>query len=624
MSANSTPNFFVVLDLLIQAFHLDHEEPDLRGGGPFQHELSGRRLDIKEPRVQQLFRKFGSAVLRSGIFPALRKTLRCDSAGARDEGVAGYLGTAITLPPSVDDLGTTLASRLAWLAEQHEALLSKARSQEVGDGVEPAFALLPVMRFACHHLTFAIAGLVWAEFVPSTDLDGTAPHMTWWMETPPSTPMRDACTAAGLTRGQLVKHLWGTDSGQQRAWDEKTLDNLWNAGPSHPKFDSLQAVAKALCPREPDALSRWRRWYGLRHLARQFAKLWGWGWLNGCLATTFAHARVIAHDLQRSSLSRKQRQTVASVGLWAGWRSQVARLAFGSIAQLEGEDPHPTIRLDYRAIGAGDDSLRIELCLAMARGIDSFLQHLQQRGRSPEEARREALQLVWLSQGPHEPLAHLDPVFAQVSARQQGDWPATEQAARNLVEARPDYVDNHYVLVEALAHQGKFAEAFAVITAARSRFPGDRSLSHAEALTLMIRGDHQRAHTDFETARDVLLSMKPADSEWQLHLLLADCFLALGAWAEALGACKLVAAHNDQCGEARALASICHAKLGKRQPENKAAEHAMHRGERALLDALRQRDAAGELGTASILPVPRWHRLWVQPEPTVPGLFPQG
>jgi hypothetical protein len=43
-----------------------------------------------------------------------------------------------------------------------------------------------------------------------------------------------------------------------------------------------------------------------------------------------------------------------------------------------------------------------------------------------------------------------------------------------------------------------------------------------------------------------------------------------------------------------------------------------------LLDVLRQRDAAGELGTASILPVPRWHRLWVQPEPKVLGWSPQG
>jgi tetratricopeptide (TPR) repeat protein len=626
MRANPTPNFFVVLDLLIRAFHLDHNAPDLSGSGPFQHQLSGRRFDLKDETLQRLLREFSSALLRSEILPVLRDSLLDDRASNRDHAVLGYLGGAASLSPCSGDQDATLADRLAWLATQHEEFLAKARSQDLGSGADPAFALLPIMRFAWHHLTFAITGLRWCGLVQGDDLDGLAPHMTWWMEKPAFTPMRVALEAAGITRGQLALDLCGSDSGLTREWDEKTLGNLWHGGPSHPEFETIEAVVKQLCPTDPGALARWRRWYGLRELARQFAQLWGWEMLNGCLATTLEHARVFEHDLRLSALRPDQRRIVGTALLWAGWRPLVARFTCESVARNAGDWVHPTLRADYRAIGAGEEGLRIDECVANMKGA-ARVQHERQRlGRSVEEARGEAVHICWNQQGDLSQLAHkdaafADPAFALISARERQEWPAAERTALELARLRPEFVEYPYRIVEALAHQGRFDEALATVRNSEARFPGDRTMAQAEVLTLMLRGEHRQNHTDFEQARDRLRAMNPAESEWESHLLLADCHLALGDWEAAREACRVVNRHSDQCGEARAIASICSAKLGERQPEHKAAEHAERRGEQALLAELRRRDAAGVLGTATIRPIPRWHRLFVQRAPgAVPGL----
>ncbi len=615
MTADATPNFFVVLNLLVHAFHLDNEEPDLRGSGRFQHHLSARRIDIKEEGALELLRCFGAALLRSGVFPVIDETLRCDTVEARDDDVARYLGSAMALPTCSGNRESDAAARLAWLAEQHEEFLSKARSQDLGTDTDPAFALLPVMRFGWHHVTFAIATLFWCGGLDDACLGAMAPEMTWWMEKPSSTPMQDACVAAGLSRRQVLSDLSRSDPDRARGWNEKTIDNLWNGGPDHPTLDSLEMVTELLFPADATTLARWRRWYGLRDLARRFAGLWGWKWLDGCLATTLAHARIFAHDLRRSALRPDQAKVVASVVLWTGWRSQLARFAFGSASRLAGDDPHPTLRLDYRAIGASDERLRLDDCVALVKGTGSFELEIRTRGRDPEAARRDALHIVWLLQGDLGNLAHLDPIPALLGARHRQDWRAAEEAARALVQMRPQYVDNHYRLVEALAHQDRFDDALSVVRTAQTRFPWDPSLAQAEVLTLMLRGEHRRDHTDFEAARERLLARNPAGTEWEAHLLLADCHLALGDWKAAREACQLVTKHNPQCGEARAIVSICCAKLGERQSGNKAAEHAAHRGERALVEELRRRDDAGELGRGPILPVPRWHRLSVQPEP---------
>lgn len=606
MSANSTPNFFVVLDLLIQAFHLDHEERKLRGSGPFQHQLSGRRFDIKDKSLRHLLRLFGSALRRSEVFPALGESLLCDGPAARTPAAVHYLGEAKSLPPSSGDLEATIAKRLAWLAEQHEAFLGKARSQIAVDEIDPAFGLLPLMRFAWHHLTIALGLLRWSGLVADDDLHPNTPNMTWWMEKPTNTPMSIAL--AGFQPGptELLLRLQGSNSG--REWDEKTLDNLRHGGPAHPTFETLDAVVKEL---DPNALPRWRRWYGLRHLARQFADLWGWDWINGCLATSLTHADRIATDLKASSLDANERKVVASVGIWAGWRLGFARWAFGEGARAPGTDVHPVLRLDYQAIANYSEVTRVQHCISVASGGSSLEKLLRGLGRDAHAARHEALQLVWMFQGDQSDFRHLHPLAELLHAKCSSDWPAMERAARALVEERPDLSDNHRVFVESLANLEKFDDALTTARNALTRFPFDVGLRMIEVAVLMMRGNRRTDSRDFEAARDKLLAMNLAEGDWNGHLHLADCHLALGAWEAAREECRLVSLHNDQCGEALAIAAICSEKLGGRQPANKAAKHATRRGEKGLLDLLHELDRRGELGTESAPPVPRWHRTWV-------------
>jgi tetratricopeptide (TPR) repeat protein len=186
-----------------------------------------------------------------------------------------------------------------------------------------------------------------------------------------------------------------------------------------------------------------------------------------------------------------------------------------------------------------------------------------------------------------------------------------ERAARALVEQRPDLSDNHRVYVEALTNLERFDDALAVARHALAMFPFDVGLRMIEVAVLMMMGNRHTDARAFEAARDKLLAMNLADSDWNGHLHLADCYLALGAWEAARDECRLVSLHNDQCGEARAIAAICSLKLGERQPASTAAEHATRRGEKGLLDLLHELDRRGELGTESAPPVPRWHRTWV-------------
>jgi hypothetical protein len=611
MSTNSTPNFFVVLDLVIKAFHLDHEEPDLRGSGPFQHQLSGRRFDIKDKTFRTLLGRFGSALRRSGIFPGLPELLRCDRPSARVPLVVQYLGEAQTIPPSGGDLDRDLVNRLVWLAEQHEAFLGKARGQVAIDEIDPAFGMQPLMRFTWHHLTMAIAMLRWSGLWKEDDLIPDAPHMTWWMEQPASTPMSLALSAFGPGPNELILRLVGSDAGLDRNWDEKTIANLRHGGPSHPTYQTMAAVVGILAPEDPEALSRWRRWYGLRELARRFASVWGWEWLNGNLATSLAHAEFNAMCLKTSSLVAHQAKVVASVGIWAGWRLGFARWAFGEGATALGNEIHPVIRLDYLAISNHAEIARLQHCINVASGGTPMERDLREKGRDAAGARSEALHVVWMLQGDQSEYRHLHPLAELLHARCAYDWSAMERAARKLVDQRPELPDNHRVLIEALASQKKFDEALTVARLALMQFPFEVGLRLIEVEVLMSRGDLHTSAQDFEAARDKLLAMNLADSDWAGHLHLADCYLALGDWAAARNECYLVAMHNDQCGEARAIAGICSEKLGQRQPANKAAEHAARRGEKGLVDLLHHRNALGELGTDSSPPVPRWHRIYV-------------
>jgi tetratricopeptide (TPR) repeat protein len=614
MNTTPTPNFFVVLDLLIQAFHLDQEEPDLSGSGPFQHQLSGRRFDIKDVGMRDLLGRFGGALLRSDVLPILRRTLRADTTSPRAAAVREYLGDGDSLPTAGGDLGPALTDRLAWLAQQHESLLSKARSQAAAASLEAAYGLQPLLRFAGHHLTIAISCLLWTEQISSEDLDPEGPDMTWWREVPTSTPMGVALAAFAPGPSELLLRLVGADSGLDRNWDPKTLDNLRQGGPAHPTIQTLAAVVKELAPPNPEAqrqwLARWRRWYGLRHLARQFAALWGWEWLNGWLATILAEADTIAAAFRSSSLDDRQRKVVASVGIWAGWRLRVARWAFGQLAAHREAGVHPVHNADFAAMVRGQESLWLQHCFQVASGGPTTEAELRSRGRTPEQARREALHLTWMGQSDLAEVDHLHRLAALQQAKEHRDWPAMEVAARRLVALRPDISDNHRVLSDALAQQDKFEEALAVLHAAQRRFPEDHWLHMAEAVVKMTRGDLAKDHRDFEAARDKLLGMHLANADWSAQLHLADCHLALGDWEAAHHHAGLVVQYHNQCGEAHAIASICAEKLGLRQAANKAAEHAGNRGEQDLVALLRQRDARGELGSTSIRPIPRWHRIW--------------
>jgi tetratricopeptide (TPR) repeat protein len=614
MNTNPTPNFFVVLDLLIQAFHLDHEEPTLSGSGPFQHQLSGRRFDIKDDGMRELLRKFGGALLRSDVLPVLRRTLRADATSPRARAVCEYLGESDSLPTAGGDLGAALAARLAWIAQQHESLLSKARSQAAAANLEGAYGLQPLLRFAGHHLKIAIGCLIWTEQISSADLDPEGSDMTWWRENPTSTPTGVALMDFAPGPTELLLRLAASDSGLARNWDPKTLDNLRQGGPAHPTFQTLAAVVKELAPQNPEAqrqwVARWRRWYGLRQIARLFAAVWGWEWLNGWLATILAESDAIAAAFRSSSLDVGQRKVVASVGIWAGWRLRVARWAFGQAAENPKANVHPVPRADFAAIANGQESLRLQHCFQIASGGPTLESDLRSRGRTQEQARREALHLTWMWQSDLAEVKHLHPLAAVEHAKARQDWPAMESAARELVAQRPDISGNHRFLGEALAQQDRFEEALTILRDAQRRFPEDPWLHLAEVDVRMTRGECTRDHRDFEAARDKLHEMELADSDWNAQLQLADCHLALGDWEAARHHALLVVQHRNQCGEAHAIASICAEKLGLRQPANKAAEHAGNRGEQNLVTLLRERDARGELGSASIRPIPRWHRIW--------------
>jgi 16S rRNA (adenine1518-N6/adenine1519-N6)-dimethyltransferase len=56
----------------------------------------------------------------------------------------------ITKADTVIEIGPgrgALTDRLAWLAQQHESLLSKARSQAAAASLEAAYGLQPLLRF---------------------------------------------------------------------------------------------------------------------------------------------------------------------------------------------------------------------------------------------------------------------------------------------------------------------------------------------------------------------------------------------------------------------------------------------------------------------------------------------
>ncbi|MFY9343391.1 MAG: hypothetical protein WAT39_12920 [Planctomycetota bacterium] len=426
------------------------------------------------------------------------------------------------------------------------------------------------------------------------------------MEVPPTTPMSRARAAAGKSLDELTLDLVGADG--NRNWNEKTVANLEHGGPAHPTFQAIHAAASVLHPHDQLALPRWRRWYGLRHLARQFAKTWCWEWLGGCLTTTLTHAHAQSQAMRESDLAQEQRRTVTSIGLFAGWRLGFARWAFGEVARAPENDIHPVIRADYAAISRSEESSRLTTCLQLATGARSLEATLLDHGRSASAARREASQLIWNFQGNQSQFRHLHPLAELFHSRNERNWPAMEAAAGKLVEQRPDLSDNHRVLAEALADQNHFEDALSVTRDALTRFPADGGLAMTEIAVLMMRGDHHTDRHDFEVARDKLLAMQLTDDDWVQHLHLADCHLALGAWAAARDACRRVIATNGQCGEAHAILSFCRSKLGD-DPRNTAAK-AARRGEQGFVDLLHELDRRGELGTAAHPPVARWHRLW--------------
>jgi tetratricopeptide (TPR) repeat protein len=594
MNKGSTPDFFVALDLLIHAFHLEQEpqqDPQLRSGG-FEAHLAGRRPDIKDQRLRTLLNRFATALLASQVLPELPATLHWD-VHALPHPTKRRTSTPAPAPTDV------LVECLHWLGQRHEELLGEARSQHAATALDSAFGLQPLVRFAAHHLVVALGWLWHAGLVTDEILHADATTMTWCQERPSRTPLQDLAAQLDLTLKDLHRRrLLETD--EKILLNEKTLENLWNGGNEHPDFDTIHHLVTKLVGDDVAERARWRRWWGLRYLATKAARLWGWDWTYRLVGAVIHDADQLA-DVLTTAEQPQDDPAVIGLACWSGWHHDTIRRYAQTLARDPAYNQHPTWHLDIEAIGKGAESLRVQACLQIAASIPPLERHLIERGADPKAARAQALEHFWEQQGGSPGVAHLDPAEAMNRAKLQGDWLAMERAARQLVELRPQYPDNHIALSAALLMLNRHEEALEADRNGQHLHPESRDLRMHEIVILLDRGQHSGRMQDFEVARELLTKMGPPPDDADAHLHLADCLFAMGNWSNARDACKQVIRARPECGEAHAMASICSAKLEDQRSANKYSEWAEARGALAFLTALRKRDAEGGL-------LGRWHR----------------
>ncbi len=601
---SATPTFFVVLDLIVSAFHLDSEQQALCGRGKYQALLAGRRIDRNDKTTQSLMLAFASALLESNVLPALNALLKTDvPAESGDALLAEYLGDAVGCPEHRGEPAQTLRDSLIWLAERHERLFAEARSQPAAANLELVHALPVLLRFLSHHLSVAIGALLFGGFLTIEDLRFGSRAMSWSQERPDWTPLRELAGADGieLTRARLKADL---------DFDRKTIDNLWNGGPDQPDLSTIRAITRDLAGPDEALIALWRRWYGLRALAQSLARTGGWDWFTPYLGSMLTHAEEVAESLRTTTLTSGAQTRLVQVAIWAGWQMPITRWLLGQRAL---QPIHPSYHHDFVAIGRASESLRVQQCLQLASATPALEQRFHDQGYSSDAAVRAAFRVAWeLECDGGGAAAESSPIAIAVkgvlAARGVEDWPSMERHARVLVDSNPGVADNYIALAQALQMQHRHQEALGVVKDGLDMCGEDRHLRMLDAEIVMDRGECRGSHEDFSLALELLSVMPAADEDPDVLLLVADCHLALGAWEDALRACERLITIKSDCGEALAMASVCALKLGYRSRADNLAERARRRGAAPLLDLLRNRDVRGELGSRSIAPRPRWHR----------------
>ncbi len=611
----STPTFLTILKLFIQAFHLDEGEPAVSPSGPLQHALSGRHLDVRDPTYRALVGSFAAALMRSNVLPSLTAAMKRPLDAS--ELTARYVGEDFLRALGAAEGTDRLVACLMRAAGHHEALMSEAGAQVAAQGLDPAFGLQPLLRFASHHVAFLLGAMAHAGLIDASILETSSAELSWAFEKPresphagaQGTPFSRRAHEVGLTLGQIKT---GIPERPDHGLDPKTLDNAWNGGPDQVSIDTMRALLEFFGCADPQELARWRRWYGLRHLAQRMAAVrgWDWNWIGRLVTTTLAHAREVAESLAQSSLKEDERAVVAVAAFADGWSLPVARWYF---AERSKHDASPGFDLDFEAIGSGSEHLRLQACLQLASKGPAVERERLEHGRAALAARREAVHIIAVQQGRTPRIANSDAALLQALnlAKQREDWHGMEHAARGLIAGGHATAELQLMLFQALWMQRRWDEGKAALDAARELgLPNLQHQLHATEL-LMDRSSHHADATGFERALEALERMELPGLAYYRLALIGDCHFALGHWSEALMAFQAAAKEKPDFGEAHAMASIAARKRGAvcdTATANDLERKATRRGAEDLLRLLKQRDEAGHLGSSGRHPVARWHR----------------
>lgn len=612
MSRFTVPTFFQFLDLLIKAFHLDEGrggvKNDLRGNGRFQLFLTGRSVDLSDQKLFSLLKLFSQSMLDSEVFPALRASLR-DALQVEPDTFAFEITGAPPLPKVTGNQDHDMAHRLAWLATAQEQMLASARSDDSMTDLIPTFGLIPLVRFAGHHLAVVLALMSCSGQLPADRIDAGSLEWSWGHEAPDRTPMRTACEAAGMSRGFVRRSLQQMASkGSHVVRSDTTIDNLWSGGVDHPELETMRAVVQVVAPNDPSALPQWRRWYGLRFLARRCADQWGWQSIASWLNEIHHVARRLSRELpsQNTKFRREQLASTAN-GLWATWRMTWIRMVLLLVCETPDALLSPSARRDFAYIGYNCEHRRFVQCFRLAASSHRKQRELEANGLGASAARQRALDEYRLLEGEAPDLVGRGPQFLHEHAAARNDFRGMERAARGML-ALDDVPEHRQRLVISLGHQHRFEEALAEATEACRRHPDSEELAQIAAATLMFRGHHRGSFDDFLAARDMLRHDRFAES-WPALLHLADCEFALGNWAAAQAVCARVHRLHQECGVAYAIEAICWQRLDDKKKSNQCEVVAKRWGADPFIAWLREHDVQGSLGSSGILPLPRWHRI---------------
>lgn len=600
---SSIPTFAEVLYLVVRAFHLDDEEPALRGSGQFQAQLTGRRIDRRDASTQRLFGAFARELLRARVFPAIA-ILHAERdteplVPPHDEFAAG---DSAARAQSADQDEARLTEGLLSLAERYEEWVGESRSQVAAAGLEPAYVLIPIVRFLSHHLSVVLGTMLNADVVADCDLERASMSMSWCEQAPTCSPMAALARERGISRSQLKD-----DHPLANKLDRKTIDNLWIGGPECPDLRTIGVALESLNADSPSSFVAWRRWYGLRAIATEFAVLWGWEHLAEWVGATISGADELREELGTTGLDPLDRRRIAKVAFQAGWELPVARFHFGRLAD---HGLPPGFENDFIAISTGATSVRLQECIQIASAGPAIVKFHAAQGLELGVAQHVTARDLSVLQSCPAPTGSplIDALAGLLRANGRKDWRAAERCARVLVDACSADPDSHIALARALQMQNRWDDALTAIHDGLARSKTAGALPIAEAEIEMDRASHARMQDGFVRALQLVRAIPGASTNWHAQLLEADCHVALGMWIDGASACERAFEVKADLGEACALASMCHRKLGNRRKELDWGRRAAARGAGPLLALLRERDVDGLLGSASLAPVPCWHR----------------